>query len=59
MGDLTGKTQAVWAFDTAKFGSHWEATGGLRWERFPVDGVSTVPAPVNQIGEDGQRLRGA
>ena len=43
VGDLTGNTQAVWAFDTAKLGNHWEATGGLRWERFTVDGVSTVP----------------
>ena len=48
VGDLTGNTQAVWAFDTAKLGNHWEATGGLRWERFTVDGVSTVPAPVSQ-----------
>jgi catecholate siderophore receptor len=47
-GDITGNTQAVWLFDTAKFGQHWEATGGLRWERFSVDGVSTVPAPIQQ-----------
>jgi catecholate siderophore receptor len=48
VGDITGNTQSVWAFDTMKFGQHWEATGGLRWERFDVDGVSTVPAPVQQ-----------
>src|SRR5581483_3014285 len=28
---------------------HWEATGGLRWERFAVDGVSTTPAPVARV----------
>ena len=48
VGDITGNTQSVWAFDTLKFGEHWEATGGLRWERFDVDGVSTAPAPVQQ-----------
>jgi catecholate siderophore receptor len=48
VGKITGNTQAVWAFDTAKFGQHWEAMGGLRWERFDVNGVSTVPAPVVQ-----------
>jgi catecholate siderophore receptor len=47
-GNLTGTTQALWAFDTAKLGDHWEATGGLRFERFHVDGVSTVPALVEQ-----------
>jgi catecholate siderophore receptor len=51
IGDLTGKTQALFLFDTAKFGRHWEATGGLRWERFRVDGVSTVPAPVTQLAK--------
>ncbi|HWC00305.1 MAG TPA: TonB-dependent siderophore receptor [Bryobacteraceae bacterium] len=48
VGKITGNTQAVWVFDTAKFGEHWEATGGVRWERFNVDGVSTAPAPVDQ-----------
>jgi catecholate siderophore receptor len=47
-GDITGNTQGVWAFDTLKFGERWEATGGLRWEHFSVNGVSTTPAPVVQ-----------
>lgn len=47
-GRITGNTQALWLFDTAKFGQKWEATGGLRWERFTVDGVTTAPAPVQQ-----------
>lgn len=46
IGDITGKTQALYAFDTVKLGKHWEAVGGLRWERFDVDGVSTAGAPV-------------
>ncbi len=48
IGRISGDTQSVWAFDTAKLGRHWEATGGLRWERFDVNGVSTAPAPVRQ-----------
>jgi len=48
IGNIKGNTQSLWAFDTAKLGSHWEATGGLRWERFDVNGVSTTPAPVLQ-----------
>ena len=48
VGKITGNTRAMWAFDTAKFGEHWEATGGARWERFDANGVSTTPAPVTQ-----------
>jgi catecholate siderophore receptor len=49
IGDITGKSQAVWLFDSAKFGKRWEATGGARWDRFDVNGVNTTPAPVNQL----------
>ena len=49
IGDITGTTQALYAFDTVKLGNHWEATGGLRWERFAVDGVTTTPAPVSRV----------
>jgi catecholate siderophore receptor len=48
VGKIDANTQSVWAFDTAKFGKHWEATGGVRWEHFDVNGVSTTPAPVAQ-----------
>ncbi len=47
-GNITGNTQAAWIFDTAKLGKHFEATGGVRFERFDVNGVSTTPAPVQQ-----------
>jgi catecholate siderophore receptor len=33
----TADSAALYAFDTAELGSHWEVTGGLRWERFDVD----------------------
>jgi len=48
VGKISGNTQSIWAFDTAKLGRHWEVTGGMRWEHFDVDGVSTTPAPVQQ-----------
>ena len=48
VGDIKGNTQSLWAFDTAKLGERWEATGGARWERFDVKGVSTTPAAVAQ-----------
>ncbi|WP_321476780.1 TonB-dependent siderophore receptor [uncultured Paludibaculum sp.] len=49
IGDVRGNTQAVYAFDTLKFGRKWEANGGLRWERFAVDGVNTTPASVARV----------
>src|SRR5690606_20146936 len=48
-GDVTGKTLAVYAFDTAKLGKRWELNGGLRWDYFDVDGVNTTLAPVSRI----------
>jgi catecholate siderophore receptor len=49
IGNVTGNTQAAYAFDTVKFGRYWEATGGARWERFDVDGVTTADTPVNRV----------
>ncbi|MBL8218439.1 MAG: TonB-dependent receptor, partial [Bryobacterales bacterium] len=40
-GDVTGNSQAGYLFDTVKLGQRWEASGGLRFERFAVEGVST------------------
>ena len=48
VGDVTGDTLSLYAFDTVKLGKQWEVTGGMRWERFAVDGVSTTPAPVKR-----------
>jgi catecholate siderophore receptor len=48
-GDFTGTTHSVWLFDTARFGRHWEATGGARFDRFDAAGVNTTPAPVRQL----------
>ncbi|WP_031499107.1 TonB-dependent siderophore receptor [Bryobacter aggregatus] len=48
VGIITGNTQSAWFFDTAKFGNHLEANGGVRFEHFNAKGVSTTPAPVAQ-----------
>lgn len=40
IGDVTGATQAVYAFDTIKLGKHLEAVGGARFERFNVNGYA-------------------
>ncbi len=35
--DGHANSAAVYAFDTLSVGSHWEFSGGLRWDRFDVD----------------------
>jgi catecholate siderophore receptor len=49
VGDVTANSQAVYLFDTAKFGKRWELNGGLRWDRFDADGVTTLGAPVSRV----------
>lgn len=49
VGDVTGKSLALYLFDTVKFDDHWELTGGLRWDYFGVDGVDTTNLPVSRI----------
>jgi catecholate siderophore receptor len=54
-GDITADSQALYAFDTARFGEKWEFNGGLRWDRFDAAGVtvgtgaSTPGAPVARV----------
>jgi len=43
-GDVTGKSIAAYFFDTIKLSRQWEIVGGLRWDRFDVDGVNVVTA---------------
>lgn len=49
VGDVTANSQAVYLFDTAKFGNKWEFNGGLRWDRFDADGITTTGAPVSRV----------
>jgi catecholate siderophore receptor len=47
VGNIVGNTQALWAFDTARMADgKLEASGGVRWERFDVDGINTANPPV-------------
>ena len=49
VGDVTANSQAVYVFDTAKVGQKWELNGGLRWDRFDADGITTTGTPVSRV----------
>jgi catecholate siderophore receptor len=49
VGDVTGKSVALYAFDTVHFGQKFELNGGVRWDRFDVDGISTAGTPVVRL----------
>ena len=49
VGDVTANSQALYLFDTAKFGEKWELNGGLRWDRFDADGITTTGVPVSRV----------
>src|SRR5262245_11005368 len=49
IGDITGKSVSLYAFDSIRLNKYFELSGGLRWDYFDVDGVSTVPAPVERL----------
>lgn len=41
----TAYSQAAYLIDTLRFGSHWDLTGGIRWDRFAADySQSVAPA---------------
>lgn len=45
--ELTGNSMAGYFFDTIKFGEKVQFVGGLRWDRFDVEGRNVVNTPVN------------
>ncbi len=49
IGDVTAKSQAVYLFDTATLGKKWELNGGLRWDRFDAEGITTTGLPVSRV----------
>jgi catecholate siderophore receptor len=49
VADVTANSQAVYLFDTAKIGKKWDLNGGLRWDRFDADGITTTGAPVSRV----------
>jgi catecholate siderophore receptor len=53
IGDVDGTTQALYAFDTLKFGRRWQVNAGLRAESYQVEGVDTNLEP---LAHDDQML---
>jgi catecholate siderophore receptor len=51
LGDVTGRSAALYVFDTVTLRDRWELTGGLRFDHFQAEGVSIVPAPVEQTAD--------
>jgi catecholate siderophore receptor len=51
VGDVTGRSTALYAFDTLSLGSRLELSGGLRFDRFDASGVTTANAPVERVDE--------
>jgi catecholate siderophore receptor len=51
VGDVAAWSAGAYAFDTLGLGPRWELTGGLRYDYFDVDGVSTAPAPVSRVDQ--------
>ncbi|HEX5876392.1 MAG TPA: TonB-dependent receptor, partial [Pyrinomonadaceae bacterium] len=49
VGDVRANSQALYLFDTAKFGKKWELNGGLRWDRFDAEGIATTGLPVSKV----------
>ncbi len=49
VGDVTGKSFALYAFDTVKLNQKFEINGGLRYDYFDVDGITTLGAPVSRL----------
>jgi catecholate siderophore receptor len=49
VGDITANSQAAYVFDTAKLGNKLELSGGLRFDRFDADGITTTGTPVSRV----------
>ena len=49
VGDVTANSQALYLFDTAKLSEKFELNGGLRWDRFDADGITTTGVPVSRV----------
>jgi catecholate siderophore receptor len=49
VGDAIANSQAVYAFDTVKLGRRFQLNGGLRWDRFDVDGINTNGNPLERV----------
>lgn len=48
IGDVTGKSLALYVFDTVKLSKQFDITGGLRWDYFNVEGKDANNAIVQR-----------
>lgn len=52
--ELTANSLAGYVFDTIKYGEKWQLVGGLRWDRFDVEGRNvsgTAFVPIDRTDE--------
>lgn len=49
VGDVIGNSIAAYAFDTVRLSEKFEVSGGLRWDYFDVEGISTTGSEVTRI----------
>jgi len=49
IGDITGQSQAFYVFDTAQFGKKLQLNGGIRWDRFDVNGINTAQEKIERV----------
>jgi catecholate siderophore receptor len=49
VGEISANSQGAYIFDTAKIGNRWQVTGGLRWDRFDAEGITTTGAPIVRV----------
>ena len=58
VGDVTGKTFAVYGFDTVTLNKYFEIVGGLRYDYFDVEGVSAATTGITPIAQTTRLLSG-
>lgn len=58
VGDVVGKTFALYGFDTVKFNKYFEFVGGLRWDYFAVDGMSAATTGLTPVSQTTRLLSG-
>jgi catecholate siderophore receptor len=58
--EALSSTLALYAFDTVKFGEHFELTGGLRWDDYTTryDQISAAHAQIGDFEDSGSKLSG-
>lgn len=56
VGDITALSQAFYVADTIKLSNKFEINGGLRWDRFDVDGLSVSNSSLTPVSRVDKML---